>query len=570
MESSLIENKYSEEPRIAKCIDSRMMPSYEKYFKVQLVSPSQLLTQVSADSQTSTSLISFSGKPTENLFLSRRMVVSYELKVVVTGTSDTPSYPENVCLQAFPLQSASSNISLLLNNQNVSMPMNQVFQGLLPCIDSFSLSEAFGVPVQQDPFRHELGSTLGANNSPFSPTGSVSHYASQETRGSFVPISNTTDGNTRTMVFKVYEPILISPLSSDESKPYFIGVNQFKLSINIGNLNQMFSYTGSGSLVLSSSSVSLNSVPILLYTQLEPNSSVNLSAYSPSKPVYYPYSRVDSYSEPLTASISDTSTVTSNIQVRINQIPTRLIVWAGKIPGQYVSTDSNVFLRLTNVSLQYMNQNLLASADPYQLYNISRSNGLNNMSWNDWNTYKGSILVLSTKDLSIPANMASGMNVPSQLTLQCTWQNQLGTLQGNAVSAYTATNFQANLAVISSGFMRILNSDISIILGGISLDQVVNAKLVDTGSEVLNDSDELYGGGFFSSLRDIFKKVGRYVSPLVMSSLPPLIRQVAPRVGEYLVGKLKGGLRAGLRAGEMRPITYRPSGKYAKSVFSNV
>lgn len=83
------------------------------------------------------------------------------------------------------------------------------------------------------------------------------------------------------------------------------------------------------------------------------------------------------------AGATGTSTLQSS-NIQLQSIPRRMYIYARIKNSDLLYTDTDTFLGITSISINWNNRSgLLSSATPYDLYNISKKNGCN-LSWTEW------------------------------------------------------------------------------------------------------------------------------------------------------------------------------------------
>ena len=102
----------------------------------------------------------------------------------------------------------------------------------------------------------------------------------------------------------------------------------------------------------------------------------------------------------------------SNIQ--LNCIPDKLIVFARKTVGNLTCGDTDSFLTIRGVSINWNNQaGILSSFSMEQLYRASIASGLNNLTWEEFSGVTTSVAGTGTAGLSEPRHWYNGVGARS-------------------------------------------------------------------------------------------------------------------------------------------------------------
>jgi hypothetical protein len=537
-------------PSVIKTLDPRIQVNRERNYVAYVGSKSTVPQVITASSSTSISNVSFSQNLSEQFFLSRKMKVRQYVQIVLEGASAPPSYPSDFCLSAWPLQRISDNVQLSLNSETYNFPSAQVLPAMATNMSGRDLARyCSSAPVQPDYYRWPLKATLGSNIGPFANMGSGGKSEWQpEPRGAFRLVSIATSTNQITARFSFDEDILISPLSIGADDTFaFSGVNSLQLVFNTSVASRMFSYYHATNTLTGTPTVTYYQAPELLITTLTPQDISPDSSWEPRMPKYYPYFRANTIPTVMSASITDASSSSVQNSLRLTSIPSLIYIYMCKIPTLGAVTDADVNFRITSVSIQYGNTSgLLSQATPSQLYDISCRNGFRG-TFNDWYTYKGSVLILNPAlDLSLDASngLAVGVNAPLNFAVTVNYTNQLGSLQYDGASAYTATNFAMYISWVDSGYVVVQDTMISSHLGNLSVEDVLQAPLSYNLGQALNDPvnpKDIYGGGFFSKLRSLAGPLIRNVAKdVILPQVQNLASKGIEQLGQKAIGMAFG------------------------------
>ena len=356
--------------------------------------------------------------PSLSTAVSRKFLVTTKIILKIDFADDIEpdqtvfSYAESDALQAFPFNSLVTTAQASINNTSLTCNTNQIiapllklynpeelakFNSLCPSlVDAFYLNYAQGVGSNNNCLG---GYNVGSYNREYIPRGAFPVTITSDLEGKLIlpyTIKSAAPGNAGDpavyprsiyVSFITTEPILfLSPLISGSSvdQSAFIGINNMNLTFNIGQCNKVWSSgtfvkTVSGG-VKSVSAIKNISLPtpfqapsmLLNFFTLPPTLYSKLS----SKNVCH-YNQYASYTYQYGQDLASQATqeiAFSNVQ--LNQIPTKMIIIARKKLSDQTWENSNSFLTITKLSMNFNNHSgILASANQQQLYNMSIQNG---------------------------------------------------------------------------------------------------------------------------------------------------------------------------------------------------
>jgi hypothetical protein len=216
-------------------------------------------------------------------------------------------------------------------------------------------------------------------------------------------------------------------------------------------------------------------------------------------------------------------------------------------------------LQINRLNILWNNQSgLFSSATSQDLYEVSRSNGLN-LSWSQWDKFRGGVMCLEFgKDLGLLDNEAPG--VQGQYTMQI--QMEVKNVSG---ADFTPEFYQVFLM---EGTFSIAENMGRASLGNLTKEAVLASK--ESPELDYHKYQGLQGGSFWSSLKNFVHKaasgIGKVagfaekLAPAVVGAFPelapvaaalPLISRGAKAVSGATGGRLVGGRFAGGRLGRM-------------------
>jgi hypothetical protein len=498
--------------------------------------------------------------PNPNVAVDRLCWVSVPVQIVMTGTGPTvgpshnllddcpqsPAY-NGVAAQGFrsyPLSKVTSNLKININDNSVSIPMNEVIDGLQHYYnnDRMQFLSYSMTPSQQDQYQNYSEALNSARN----PLAGYNDQGPHDMpRGAF-PFTITAQSPTSATVNAILtEPIWLSPFlfSGDDTideEEGLIGVQTMKMTFTLQNLQGAFSRLWSsvnpadvaaGTVsTITNFVVTFPQLPQLLFTYVTPNDIQPI----PAAPVY-PYYTIDWYPTFAGSIAPGASFTVSSQNVQFNSIPNQVYIWARQQNSDLNSYSTDTYANLESLSITFNNKTgILASASAQDLYNIAVENGCN-LSFPQWNSHCGSVLSLQFgKDIPLGPLEAAGLSGTYQFKITATMNNP---------NTLHAINYELYIVTISEGTMTVVNQHTVTQVGVISKQNILDAKVSNNVN--YNMIKRVYGGNFLSGLKSFISKVGDIgskVLPYAKAALP-LARQILG-VGEGEGGKRKKAKRS--------------------------
>lgn len=333
-------------------------------------------------------------------------------------------------LGAFPLHSACLTQQFTINNNSVSVNMNDVLPVILRFHDKRELMRYNGMTPNMFDTYNRYSDGIGGSNNVLGNYTTASFDNDLYARGSFLDVqvsgSNAFDPDGASVItalpalngaaaieyyvkYTVREPLLASPFmwcKSSHSGQGFYGIQNLNVVFNMATDNTSRIWR-SGNL-WESNSASPATIQVLSYTGsklifnfLTPKPSDMLSARN-----VVPYWEMPRYLSTQTSSIpfatrTNTNASTATIlrpanarltftTTQLNQIPDKLLIFVRKSKSSQLISDCDFALAIRQISLNFNNQSgILASATQDQLYRYSVEAG-SNQSWEEFRGYSTS------------------------------------------------------------------------------------------------------------------------------------------------------------------------------------
>ena len=412
--------------------------------------------------------------PSGSVFVDRKVQFLLPIRLTFTGVAGAGQYlinPSYDAPRAFPIANILETIQLTLNNTAVTYNCADTIQALLRCNVGVDLQDGSysTTPTYMDQSQQyaDLG---GSSRSPLALyTDGIDKTCMQRGGFPYFIVGNQTMGDGTTVVTTVVdmvfcEPLFISPLFFGKGNQQgFYNLTAMDLTLNfisssqIGNRvwSHINSYGGSAVNTITNIAVQipnggvltpaftpfLETQPLLLIRYVTPK---NNMVISPNMPITYPYYDVARYITSWSTINSGVSTTMTANNIQLNSIPHRILVYVRNQNQtlQSSSVFSDTYFQIKAMNVQFMNRaGLLSSASPYELYQMSKKNGLN-MNWTQWSggpvsnsalgvtgsfspipTIGGVVIINPSLDFGLAPLEANGKMEQIMLQFQLTVQN---------------------------------------------------------------------------------------------------------------------------------------------------
>lgn len=521
----------------------------------------------------------------DNIYLDRKVYAQVPVRMTFTatgvdGVAGNPAQTDYIIrqgrcgLRSFPLHKAMETLSVTINNQNVAMNPADI----MSCLEhyninddlkdtDFSLCPTYGAQCQDFP------DLQGSNRSEHSLYGDG---IDNESNGfPFTVVENSNDlagpgvSTARAVIdFVTCEPLMVSPLffgASEDNHAALRGVKTMDINLNFvgGAANRMFSIDkdstpnnwnpGSWSsgvqfkdFTAPAFSYPDSSQPKILVTYLTPQLSDLSSGLN--RLLTYPYHQVDRWPSDLPSVGPGVSTVASNNQVTLSQIPNRMYLY---IRDRNSVLQSNPFLpdsfcAIEQVTVQWGTMGtVLGSAGQRQLFDLANKNGFS-AGWPTWSGTK-----LNKPGLPAvfgnPNNQFSGLGSPLCITALDLGLQDLDSpgKQGQFSVQFTVNyknvssrtiNPTLYFIAVSSGVFSLYNGQGGLKVGLLNSDMILNSRKQTGGLQItLSDVNRMYGGNFFDTLKRGLSYAFKFLKPIAHVAAP-ILSGLAPELAPIIEG----------------------------------
>ena len=397
-------------------------------------------TQFQAISASSSQIVWNVQIPSESIVINRELLVASTVSFTVAGTGvplndSFLNWGLTEALNAFPIQSLFTTVQAQINNVSTSTNLQDVLPTILRMNDNRKLSRYNSMtpsyPDQQYGEYQYGVNTIGvpsnSNNNPLSSWNNNSYDSDFVPRGAFPVVltvehytvvggsnpvdtslvsTNATDSWKVGVSFTAVEPfVALSPFinMSPMNNAGLLGINNMSIVANIDSSCKRLMGTAQNTISATACSPTYitgiqlgftpnggQSVPAFQNTRLlfnfqtlQPSqyarlSSKNIVAYSDYPRYLTTFNNSDS------VSAGGSKTLTSQ-NIQLNQVPSLIFINVRIPMSQQQISNPSAFLQISNISINFNSQSgLLASATPYDLFQISSRNG-SAQSWYEWN-----------------------------------------------------------------------------------------------------------------------------------------------------------------------------------------
>ena len=496
--------------------------------------------------------------PSENTIIDREVMWHSKVEFTMKGTPANAAYLVDYggseAFAPFPMNQMISTMSATINNNTMSMSVQDILPSILRLHDKRQLSRYNGLtPTQFDMYKNYSDAATSMNN----PLGDFSNVADNDLypRGAFRIISingNTAgDGNPKEVkiVVEFTEPLMLSPFlfaNPESNNQGMYGIQTLGFNFNFDSqCKRVFRSTRDK---ITSVSANFQSSE-LIFKYVSPHASDLLPARN-----VLPFYQLEKYLTPNLAPITAGASATlTSATLQLNSIPDRLIISARKRMTSQTFNDTDSFLVIKSIKVDFNNSSgLCSSFTPQDLFKCSVRNG-SNQSWSEFSGYgnkktndgsngqiplSGSLVILEFGlDVELHENYLSQGSLGSyQLRIVVDVENQDG----------VAVDAELCVVTMNSGLMTLERGSCSTYVGVLTKSDVLETAGMEPYSR--SDVTRLVGGGATS---DKVTKIAKLVAPLAKAALASSDNKYA-QLASKGIGALGYGMSAGNHGIEKR------------------
>lgn len=487
--------------------------------------------------------------PSLETIIDRRLIwqSTVTLRIVATTVADIQAigYGIRDCLAPFPLHQLCTSMSATINNNTVSVNMNDVLNPIIRMLDPAELARCSNTtPVAYDTYMR-YSDMAGTSNNAFGgfnivngvdvlhPRGSFALDAVARDAGFTLPLAPAAGNGKEAFVrFTVSEPLLLSPFlfgktQSNNSGMY--GIQNMSFNFNIGDASTVWRHYGTvtGAATDTSQITAVQLVSFqnsrLICQFLTPHPSDQLS--SRCCVPFYELPRYITSNLP-TANALPGQTFPGNrlvpayvdyssSTISLNQVPDKLIIFLRRKTRNWYNTDS--FLAINKVNINWNNQTgMLSSFDAQSLWRMSVEAG-SNQTFDEFRGYayrpnaagedvagNGAGTFVSTCGSILMLNMGEHLNLVEDYYAPGSIGSFSLQIKVSAAN-FDSANFEPELVIIAmnSGVFATERGTSSTYTALLTKQDVLDASMKEPVSR--SEYKRMVGGGFLDSLKSAWR-----------------------------------------------------------------
>ena len=460
----------------------------------------------------------------ENVLIDRRIYMRAQFQVTFVGTAPLGQpllNTESDAIRFLPLAAVTQSLKVTINGSSVESQYADSLLGVLRYNIGDHLKEVdlSMSPSTQDKYQRYVDGVGSVRN----PLSNYQNSGKDSGRGAFEldSITNPVSPDaavtpiTATVLFTVTEPLLLSPMlyRSGDLQSGLIGVRNMGVQANFasGQLSRIWSRSPSGGVTLTSVTAAIGAgttaPPSLLVNYLTPPLS---SQGSIPRQVNYQYNKSETFVNDMNVQLAPNASQTfNNNAIQLSTVPKCIYIWASRQNSTKTYLTSDTFFKINSLSLNYLNvSGQFSSMSLQDLYQMCVKNGCE-LSWPEWSGRTqtigdsrgpgrgsvdgmvGSVIKLDVSDLHIPSNVASGMNVNSQLSYTVNVEN---------INRIDTIGVQLTTVIVYDGLMTIETGSMATQVGVISEADVVETRADRSNFIPYSTARSVYGGSIYGSM----------------------------------------------------------------------
>lgn len=516
-------------------LDRVITSSLNYHYDIEKGAMSQTLREANAQSNSNSNVQFQISTEGDKLFLDRKIMTRWSMRFTMTGTPLAGSpllFPGGTlggraALRWMPIQSCCSTVRMVINGTAITFRPAEYLEPY----DRYS----------GDPFFNNLDMSVGPSvhdryqqysdgfQTNINVLGDYFTSNTPEPRGAFDYVIESDAGGVAVIVATWYEPLMMSPLifGKYNDKGFYGLVSDTMIEMNFQNLNRIWSIDQVNGPTISSIGVAYAEIPRVIYRWLESPIAPDLSI-----PQLYPYTEFNLFTTPggapLAAGASSSRTAQNAV---LGVIPTTMLVYLRERDGDRNWAGTDTYARIDKINITFDNNpGILAAAPTASLYRIACQNGLKDVSWNGWNKYVGSPLLLNfSRDIPLKQLNAVG---------------QLGRFNINFTVDFTNTsdraiNYDLYAVFATEGVFTLVNGGSHLDVGLISADGLTMAAVQESEFRPdVNFHDDFAffeGGSFMDKAKRLqsFARSAVQKGKDIYDTAKPFVEAAIPYIRKY-------------------------------------
>tara|TARA_R110002072_G_scaffold240605_1_gene399149 strand:- start:275 stop:1993 length:1719 start_codon:yes stop_codon:yes gene_type:complete len=459
----------------------------------------------------------------ENVLIDRRIYARAQFQLTFVGTAPLGQpllNTESDAARFLPLASVTQSLKVTINGSSVESQYSDSLLGVLRYNISDHLKDVdlSMSPSAQDKYQRYVDGVGSVRNplSNYQNSGHVTGRGCFELDSITNPVSPDASVTpiTATVLFTVTEPLLLSPMlyRSTDLQSGLIGVRNMGVQFNFasGQLSRIWSRSPSAGVTLTSVTAAIGAgttaPPSLLVNYLTPPLS---SQGSIPRQINYQYNKSETFVNDMNVQLGPNASQTfNNNAIQLSTVPKCIYIWASRQNSTKTYLTSDTFFKINSLSLNYLNvSGQFSSMSLQDLYQMCVKNGCE-LSWPEWSGRTvtigdsrtgigsvdgmvGSVIKLDVSDLHIPSNVASGMNVNSQLSYSVNVEN---------INRIDTIGVQLTTVIVYDGLMSIESGSMATQVGVISEADVVETRADRSNFIPWSTARNIYGGSIYGQM----------------------------------------------------------------------
>ena len=499
--------------------------------------------------------------PNQYTSIDKKIKIDVPLRITLTGPDDgsplveykfladgvTKVWTGNTnSIRFMGFQQCCSTVSLKLNTTSVSLQTNEIIEPLMRYgfTDDYLRKDLSGAAIMPDQYQSlsdwkyygSIRNPMNSyGNSFLTPRGALNYE--------LVDVTNTS----AIIDVTISEYLLLPPaVIKRMNEKAFVGVKSIDLLFVLEDLSKIWCRDEVNASPLDSIDVQIRDNPILRMTYI---SSPMIEAIPLVN--QYPYYKLERFPTEFNTILQPGQSTTKTTQtIMLSGVPKRAMVFLRETNSDKSYRSADCYAHLKNIKVNFANMaTQLGNSDSRSLFDMSVYNGLN-MSYYQWSRQCGSIACIDFgHDMGLPRDLAPSVGKDQyQLSLDLEYEN---------ISS-EPRRYAAYIITITPGVYTLMNGTSQVEDAPLLPANIMESiKLSELEAFTYNDAIDYSGGSFWGSLRNIGKKVGRFLSRGVdlAKKAAPYVERYGPqaiRMAEKAAPLLMGlGLEAGSFEGEV-------------------
>ena len=549
-------------------VDPLCDTTVENVYAVEKNASIQNFYNISSTNKSSSSISWTVNCNSENTITDRVWLLDVEATLTLPfEAGKLPTVDNSIALRPNALSLCATSIVLQQGNSSTSIQSSQIATAL----QRYGFYDKYLNYSEANPDL-DMSTPYVAGQGPFSPIGNIVGGKFQGRSGTSYIKSLTVSGNNIVLGVRFLEPVLIPPLLSglEQRKEGLRRIAQFQITYNFGTFNRALSLVHEDEKLINGLvQVNFGACNLSLLQAIPGPLDVGRSLSVQSLPydefIAFPSPDQKMKMSPVNSIAGDPVPFLSNV-IQVSRIPEAIYIYCrpsdsvyNAIGSVYV-TDTFAQYVTNSLSVNFNGVNQFQNCSDLSLYRICRQNGCN-IPWTQWNcngikelkvagggnaveydSGVGSVICLKlSKDITLDASLAPGVNTKCNLQVQCSFANPIS--KNTEIPPYNVDelNFTMYVLIHYSGIQETYGSNsVASTIGPLTVDDVLSATKRSDRVHYSVVNDEVYGGASFLDRAKKFLQDGKLTAALRQLKeylTHPLFKEASKTAKEYLRGR---------------------------------